>query len=107
MSTISAAAVKDLRDRTNAPMMECKAALTEAGGDMEKAIDVLRKKLKGVGVKREGNATAEGRSEERRVGKECRSRWSQYQCKKKKQKRSDNRGSKTSSLARTRRTRSR
>jgi len=42
-------------------MMECKAALTEAGGDMEKAIDVLRKKLKGVGVKREGNATAEGR----------------------------------------------
>ena len=61
MSTISAAAVKDLRDRTNAPMMECKAALTEAGGDMEKAIDVLRKKLKGVGVKREGNATAEGR----------------------------------------------
>ena len=61
MSTISAAAVKDLRDRTNAPMMECKAALTEAGGDLEKAIDVLRKKLKGVGVKREGNATAEGR----------------------------------------------
>jgi len=61
MSTISAAAVKNLRDRTNAPMMECKSALTEANGDMDKAIDILRKKLKGVGVKREGNATAEGR----------------------------------------------
>jgi elongation factor Ts len=61
MSTISAADVKSLRDKTNAPMMECKSALTEAQGDMEKAIEILRKKLKGVGVKREGNVTAEGR----------------------------------------------
>jgi elongation factor Ts len=61
MSTISATAVKTLRDRTNAPMMECKMALTEANGDMDKAVDILRKKLKGVGLKREGNVTAEGR----------------------------------------------
>ena len=39
MSQISAADVKKLRDRTDMPMMECKAALTEANGDMEKAID--------------------------------------------------------------------
>ncbi len=41
---ISANDVKTLRDRTNAPMMECKTALTEAGGDMEKAVEWLRKK---------------------------------------------------------------
>ena len=45
---ISADDVKTLRDRTNAPMMECKAALNEAGGDMDKAIDILRKKIKGA-----------------------------------------------------------
>src|SRR5437763_7954022 len=42
MSQISAAAVKALRDRTDMPMMKCKAALEKAGGDMEKAILVLR-----------------------------------------------------------------
>src|SRR5437660_6500185 len=41
---ITANDVKTLRDRTNAPMMECKTALNEAGGDMEKAIEWLRKK---------------------------------------------------------------
>lgn len=61
MSTISATAVKSLRDRTNAPMMDCKSALTEANGDMEKAVEILRKKSKGVVDKRGGNATAEGR----------------------------------------------
>jgi elongation factor Ts len=61
MSTISATAVKTLRDRTNAPMMDCKAALTEAGGDMDKAIEILRKKSKDIAVKREGKETAEGR----------------------------------------------
>ncbi|HMC64485.1 MAG TPA: translation elongation factor Ts [Gemmataceae bacterium] len=61
MSQISAAAVKALRDCTNAPMMECKAALVEANGDMEKAVEIIRKKLKGVSLKREGNVTAEGR----------------------------------------------
>lgn len=43
------------------PMMECKAALTEAGGDIDKAIDIIRVRVKGVGVKRAGNETAEGR----------------------------------------------
>ena len=44
MSTISAAAVKELRDKTGAGMMDCKQALTETNGDMEAAIDLLRKK---------------------------------------------------------------
>jgi len=61
MSQISAAAVKTLRDRTNAPMMDCKAALTEAGGDMDKAIEILRKSGKAAANKREGREVAEGR----------------------------------------------
>lgn len=61
MSEISAAAVKSLRDRTNAPMMECKAALTEAKGDMEKAIDILRKKLSNVAAGKAAREAAEGR----------------------------------------------
>jgi elongation factor Ts len=59
--SISAADVKALRDRTNLPMMDCKAALTETGGDMEKAIEVLRKKFKDAQVKRGDRETAEGR----------------------------------------------
>jgi elongation factor Ts len=61
MSTISAAAVKALRDRTNLPMMDCKAALTEAGGDIEKAVDILRTKFKGVPSGKAARETAEGR----------------------------------------------
>src|SRR5262249_28515912 len=61
MSTISATDVKKLRDRTNMPMMECKAALTEAGGDMEKAVDLLRKKHKDAADKRVAREAAEGR----------------------------------------------
>src|SRR5437660_5579069 len=61
MSTISAAAVKALRDRTNAPMMDCKVALTEAGGDMDKAIDILRKKNSAIQAKKGERETAEGR----------------------------------------------
>jgi elongation factor Ts len=61
MSTISAAAVKSLRDRTNAPMMDCKAALTEAGGDMEKAVKILREKNAAIQVKKGERETAEGR----------------------------------------------
>jgi elongation factor Ts len=61
MSTISAAAVKSLRDRTNAPMMDCKAALTEANGDMDKAIDIIRKKNSAIQVKKGDRETAEGR----------------------------------------------
>src|SRR6516225_5540606 len=61
MSQISAAAVKALRDRTNQPMMDCKAALTEAGGDMEKAVEILRKRGKDVADKKGARETAEGR----------------------------------------------
>ena len=61
MSTISAAAVKTLRDRTNQPMMDCKAALTEASGDMDKAVEILRKRGKDVADKKGGRETAEGR----------------------------------------------
>ena len=59
MSTISAANVKALRDRTNMPMMECKGALTEANGDMDKAVELLRKKFKVD--KWAARETAEGR----------------------------------------------
>jgi elongation factor Ts len=58
---ITATDVKTLRDRTNAPMMDCKAALTEANGDMDKAIELLRKKIKGLTAKFGGRETAEGR----------------------------------------------
>lgn len=58
---ITATAVNELRKRTDAPMMECKSALTEAGGDMEKAIELIRVRFKGVGSKRAMNETAEGR----------------------------------------------
>jgi elongation factor Ts len=61
MSTISAAAVKALRDRTNAPMMDCKLALAEANGDIDKAIDVLRKKNAAIQAKKGERETAEGR----------------------------------------------
>ncbi len=59
--SISATSVKTLRDRTNQPMMDCKAALTEANGDMEKAVEILRKKSKDVKDKKVGRETAEGR----------------------------------------------
>src|SRR5262245_10366979 len=61
MSSISPAAVKALRDKTNAPMMECKAALVEAGGDMEKAIDRIRSKFAGIMGKKGEREAAEGR----------------------------------------------
>jgi elongation factor Ts len=61
MSQISAAVVKSLRDRTNAPMMDCKAALTEANGDMDKAIEILRKKNSAIQAKKGEREMAEGR----------------------------------------------
>ncbi|CAN5445312.1 translation elongation factor Ts [soil metagenome] len=61
MSTISAAAVNELRKKTDQPLMECKKALTEAAGDMEKATELLRSWNAKAGVKREANETAEGR----------------------------------------------
>jgi elongation factor Ts len=59
-TAISAADVKELRERTGAPIMDCKAALAEAGGDMEKAIEVLRVKGQASAAKRSGRATSEG-----------------------------------------------
>ncbi|HEX4955435.1 MAG TPA: translation elongation factor Ts [Thermoanaerobaculia bacterium] len=58
--SISAQMVKDLRERTGAPMMDCKAALTESGGDAEKAVDILRKKGLAAAAKKAGRVTAEG-----------------------------------------------
>ncbi|MBI3409245.1 MAG: translation elongation factor Ts [Planctomycetes bacterium] len=59
--SISAADVMALRARTNLPMMECKAALTEAGGDMEKAIRILREKFAKIQVAKGDREAAEGR----------------------------------------------
>ena len=61
MAEITAAAVKALREKTDLPMMECKKALTEAGGDEAKAIQILREMFKKVQEKRADNVTAEGR----------------------------------------------
>jgi elongation factor Ts len=57
---IRAADVKALRDRTGAAMMDAKAALEEAGGDADKAIEILRVKGQASAAKRSGRATAEG-----------------------------------------------
>ncbi len=57
---ITSQMVKELRDKTNAGMMDCKKALTETQGDMEKAIDLLRQKGLAVAQKRAGRATSEG-----------------------------------------------
>jgi len=60
MAEITAAMVKQLRDQTGAGMMECKAALTEAKGDMEEAVTLLRKRGLAQAAKRAGRATAQG-----------------------------------------------
>ncbi len=60
MAEITAAIVKELRERTGQAMMDCKKALQETGGDMEKAIDLLRKKGMAVMEKRSGRETKEG-----------------------------------------------
>ena len=57
---ITSKMVKDLRDKTAAGMMDCKKALTETDGNMEKAVDLLRKKGLAVAAKRAGRATSEG-----------------------------------------------
>ena len=57
---ITAEMVKQLRDKTGAGMMDCKGALAEANGDMEKAIEILRKKGAASATKRAGRATKEG-----------------------------------------------
>ena len=58
--TISAALVKQLRDQTGAGMMECKAALTEANGDLEAATTLLRKRGLAAATKKAGRSTSEG-----------------------------------------------
>jgi elongation factor Ts len=60
VAEISAKDVKELRDRTGAGMMECKGALSEAGGDMERAIDILRAKGAAKAAKRAERETREG-----------------------------------------------
>ncbi len=60
MATISAKMVKELREKTSAGMMDCKQALKETDGDMEKAVDVLRKKGLATAQKRSGRAMSEG-----------------------------------------------
>ncbi len=60
MAEITAALVKDLREKTGAGMMDCKKALTEAGGDVEAAIDWLRKKGLAAAAKKSGRIAAEG-----------------------------------------------
>src|SRR5699024_10094436 len=57
---IKAETVKELRERTGAGMMDCKKALTETGGDMEKAIDFLREKGLAAAAKKAGRIAAEG-----------------------------------------------
>jgi elongation factor Ts len=60
MADITAQMVKELRERTGAGMMDCKSALGETGGDMEKAVDLLRKKGLAKAAKKAGRVAAEG-----------------------------------------------
>ena len=60
MAEITASMVKELREKTDAPMMECKKALTEAGGDMDRAEEILRVKLGNKASKAAARVTAEG-----------------------------------------------
>jgi elongation factor Ts len=58
--SITAGAIKELREQTGVGMMDCKKALTEASGDMEKALDVLRKKGLALAAKRSSRTASEG-----------------------------------------------
>jgi len=60
MSNITAAMVKDLREKTGAGMMDCKTALNETNGDIEAAVDWLRKKGLSKAAKKSGRVAAEG-----------------------------------------------
>jgi elongation factor Ts len=59
-TAISAKDVKDLRERTGAAIMDAKSALAEAGGDMDRAIEILRVKGQASAAKRSGRSTSEG-----------------------------------------------
>ena len=63
MAEITAALVKELREMTGAGMMECKKALVEAEGELEKAVDVLRTRGLAAVAKKAGRATDEGRAQ--------------------------------------------
>ncbi|MEI8344976.1 MAG: translation elongation factor Ts, partial [Candidatus Omnitrophota bacterium] len=72
MSVVASAdTVKQLRERTGAGMMDCKAALVENGGDIEKAIDSLRKKGMAQAAKRAGREAKEGQIAARIEGKKA------------------------------------
>ncbi|MDS1029093.1 translation elongation factor Ts [Bacillota bacterium LX-D] len=60
MIMVSASQVKELRERTGAGMMDCKKALAEADGDIDKAIEILREKGLAAAAKKAGRITAEG-----------------------------------------------
>ena len=60
MATISAEMVKQLREKTGSGIMDCKQALTESDGDLEKAVEFLRKKGLATAAKRAGRAMSEG-----------------------------------------------
>ena len=60
MSQVSMQQVKELRDRTQAGLNDCKSALVEAGGDMEKAVEVILKKGLAKSAKRAGSVATEG-----------------------------------------------
>lgn len=60
MTAITAGMVKELREKTDAGMMDCKSALSETGGDMEAAVDLLRKKGLAKAAKKAGRVAAEG-----------------------------------------------
>src|SRR5436190_11176622 len=60
MANVTAQMVKELRERTDAGMMDCKSALGETGGDMEAAVDLLRKKGLAKAAKKAGRIAAEG-----------------------------------------------
>src|SRR5688572_31342862 len=60
MAEITAAMVKELREKTDAPMMECKKALAESGGDLAKAEEILRVKLGNKASKAASRVAAEG-----------------------------------------------
>jgi len=60
MAEITASMVKELREKTDSPMMDCKKALAEAGGDMDKAEELLRVKFGNKATKAAGRIAAEG-----------------------------------------------
>ena len=61
MAAVTPAMIKDLRERTGAPMGDCKKALEENGGDVAKSIEFLQKKALATATKKSGRAAAEGR----------------------------------------------